>query len=149
MTDLFLLLILLFNAAILPISLKRCRDTHTILRGPFFLCEFFGSFVWADQVVFSVFWVVAASISLFLHNFLLFLFIYCLFWTVRSSGEVMYWFLQQFHPRPGNEPHLFWVNKHVPGEAVWFVHQIFWQCIVVVSLLLTFYTGYLLLQTLT
>ncbi|MBI5044369.1 MAG: hypothetical protein HZC02_00375 [Candidatus Levybacteria bacterium] len=148
MLELLLVFVGIFNAATFPIALRKCMSKNTILSKPFILCELFGSFVWADQVLFSLFWVFVSVVTLLMHDFLLFFLIFSLFWVVRSSGEVMYWFMQQFHPRPGNEPHLFWANQYIPGEAVWFVHQIFWQCVLTLTIISTLYLAYKWLPTL-
>ncbi len=129
-------------------ALRKSKKKSTILARPYKICEPFGSFVWADHVLFGPFWMLISVITLFLHDLLLFFLIYSVFWVVRSVGETLYWFFQQFSPRVGNEPEKFWINKHVPGEAVWFMHQIFWQCISVISVVLTIYTAHLWLQSL-
>lgn len=130
------------------IALKKCQSKETILAKPYKVCEIYGSFVWADHVVFGFFWSIVSLITFLLNDLFLFLLIFSLFWLVRATGEVVYWFLQQFHPRPGNEPHLFWINKYIPGQAVWFVHQIFWQCVSVIALVLSIYFTYLWLTSL-
>lgn len=119
-----------------------CQDESQILKSPWRLCEVFGSFVWADHIILGPFWMLISLACFLLQDVLLFLLIFSAFWLVRSSGEVLYWFLQQFHPRAGNEPEQYWINRHAPGEAVWFLHQIFWQCIAVLALILTIYFAY-------
>jgi hypothetical protein len=124
------------------------KDKSRILARPYKICEPFGSFVWADHVIFGPFWALVSFFTYFLNDWKLFLLIFSVFWLIRSSGETMYWFFQQFHPRVGNEPSKFWINRYVPGEAVWFMHQIFWQCITVLSFILTILFGFIWIKEL-
>jgi hypothetical protein len=138
-----LIIILLFNAFSFVVAYQKSKSKKTILVRPYRICELFGSFVWADHILFGPFWVAVSFITFILQDILLFLLIFSIFWLVRSGGETLYWFFQQFHPRQGNEPEQFWIHKHVPGEAVWFMHQIFWQCVIVISTILTIYLSFL------
>ncbi len=137
MQNLLLIFIFLFSVLSSAKAYFSCKSKSSILAKPWKMCEPFGSFVWADHIIIGPFWILASLTCLFLQDFLLFLLIASAFWLIRSGGETLYWFLQQFHPRGGNEPEQFWINKHAPGEAVWFLHQIFWQCISVVALICT------------
>lgn len=100
-----------------------------------------GAFVWGDAVIFGVFWFGLSVAVLMLDDWLLFLLSVSLFWVVRSLGETIYWFNQQFSPMVRND-----VTK-MPGasifhnDSIWFVYQIIAQCITVVSLILSIYFG--------
>lgn len=98
---------------------------------------FMGSFVWADHVVFALFWTISAIICLLLHDYLLFALIFSVFWLVRSVGESMYWFLQQFSQINRNPPENFKIHKIFHNNSVWFVHQIYWQVITVTTIITT------------
>lgn len=99
-----------------------------------------GSFVWADAVIFSLFWVGSSITTLLLNDWILFLLIISVFWVVRSLGETIYWLNQQFSSRRDkNPPEAFWIHKIFHDESVWFVYQIYWQCITVVSLIFSIY----------
>lgn len=143
-----LLLIVIINILTFIKALRASNDKKLILAKPYKICEPFGSFVWADHVLFGPFWVIVSLVTFVLHDFLLFLLVFAVFWVVRSIGETLYWFFQQFSPRVGNEPEKFWINNYVPGQAVWFMHQIFWQCITVISVVLTIFLTHLWLQSL-
>ena len=54
-----------------------------------------------------------------------------IFWIIRSAGEVLYWFLQQFASVKRDAPHTLWGQKLFPGESVWFAYQLVWQVILV------------------
>lgn len=109
---------------------------------PFGLCYWFNpisAFVWADAIVFGTFFFLVSALTLYLQDFLLFLLIFFVFWTVRSIGEQVYWFLEQFATNHRNPPHTLWANRHFPGGSVWVSLQIFWQCISVIGIIMSVY----------
>ncbi len=127
-------------------SLFKCQTHEGRVGKPYRICELYGSFVWADHVVFGLFWTVMAFVALLLQDWIFFLLTISLFWFIRSIGETVYWILQQFLPRKGNEPEKYWINKIVTGEGVWFIHQIIWQCVSVITLLTSIYLTFLWLS---
>jgi hypothetical protein len=98
-----------------------------------------GSFVQGDTVVFGLFWFVTSLVILVLKDWILFLLTLSVFWTVRSFGETIYWFNQQFSNINRNPPEKYWSHKYFPQDSLWFIHQIFWQCITVISIIFTIY----------
>ena len=108
----------------------------------------FSAFVQADKLVFGPFWVMVSFITLILNDWLLFLLFFSVFWLVRSIGETIYWFLQQFSPRPGNDPEKFFFYRYVHNDSVWFILQIWWQCLTVITIISTIYLSHLWLKTL-
>lgn len=97
------------------------------------------AFVWVDAIVFGAFFALASLLCLILQDFILFLLIFFVFWTIRSVGEQMYWFHEQFSLKHKNPPHTLWPSKFFKGEEVWIVMQIVLQCISVVSLISSVY----------
>jgi hypothetical protein len=106
----------------------------------------FGGFVQADNVIFGMFWFLTSTGTLLLKDWLLFLLIVSSFWLVRSIGETLYWFLQQFTFHEGNPPQKFWHHRIFHNDSVWFVNQIYWQCISVVTIITTIYLANLWLK---
>jgi hypothetical protein len=102
-----------------------------------------GAFVWADEVVFGLFWTAASLVTLFLNDWILFLLLQSAFWLIRSIGETIYWFLQQFSTINRNPPEKFLIYKIFKNDSVWFVFQIGWQCLTVISLIATIYLSHL------
>lgn len=94
-----------------------------------------GAFVWADSIVFGLFFTFVSAICLLLQNFLVFILVYSLFWTIRSFGEQFYWFLEQFSTVHKNPEHTLWVSKFFPRNSSWIALQTFWQCVSVVSII--------------
>jgi len=99
----------------------------------------FGIFVWGDAVVIGLFWTLVSLVTLILNDWYLFLLSLSLFWLIRSLGEVMYWIGQQYSTLERNPPHkqpFFSLFKY---NSIWFINQIIWQCIAVVSIIFSIY----------
>ena len=96
-----------------------------------------GAFVWGDILVFGIFWPIVGAISLIRQDWLLFLLIQALFWLVRSLGETIYWFNEQFAAKNRNHPASL-PGFHIFGnDSIWYVYQIIAQLITVISLVAT------------
>ena len=63
-----------------------------------------GAFIWEDLVVFALYNVVASIVVLLIKDNRYVLVFILFFWLIRSLGEVLYWFLQQFN-QPAHYPH--------------------------------------------
>lgn len=101
--------------------------------------SFLGAFVWVDAVTFGLFFFLASLVSLILQNVILLLLIFSVFWTVRSIGETIYWFLEQFVNPHKNKPETLHGHKFFPGDSIYIHYQIFWQCVSVVSIIVSVY----------
>lgn len=111
-------------------------------RNPYGLAGVFhlaGAFVWGDAVVFGWFWMLTAGLVWYLADFVLFMLLISLFWTVRAVGEIWYWLLQQFSMVAREKPEDSILYPLYRSEAVWFGHQIIWQCVLVLSLVSCLY----------
>ncbi len=118
-------------------GLKKSKRGDTNQETPHLL--FIGAFVWADAVVLGLFWSLSTLLILIFQDWLLFWLIVSVFWMVRSFGEIIYWLNQQFSSKNRNPPQKFWLYKFFPNDSVWFVIQVYWQCILVVSLIASVY----------
>lgn len=94
-----------------------------------------GVFVWGDAVVIGLFWTVLAMTSLVIQNWNFLGLGVALFWVVRAWGEVQYWLHEQFASHHRNEPKNLHFHRYFPGDSIWFVYQVFWQCATVIALL--------------
>jgi hypothetical protein len=133
--------VFIFGLISLLISLKGFKESSS-KNNSFGLTPYllpFGIFVWGDAVIFGFFWLLVSSITLLLNDWILFLLIISVFWVVRSFGETIYWFNQQFSKINRNPPEKFWLFKYFHNDSVWFIHQIIWQCIAVISIIITIY----------
>lgn len=109
----------------------------------------FSAFVFIDSVVFGPFFVIVSLFCLLLNQWILFLLIFSVFWTVRSIGEQVYWFHEQFAVKHRNVPSTLWPHKLFKGEEIWVVMQTFWQCISVIGIILSVYLFYIWFRSLT
>lgn len=100
-----------------------------------------GSFVWADAVVFGLFWLIFAGVSLVLNDWWLFLFGTAVFWAVRGLGETQYWIAQQFSSKNRNPVETLLFHEIFHDDSIWFVYQIFWQCVAVIAVIASMYFG--------
>lgn len=94
-----------------------------------------GSFVWTDGLILGVFWVIASTLLLVLNQPLISPLVYSLFWTVRSSGEIIYWIHEQFAAKKRNPPHTLFLYRLFPNESVWIAMQLLWQCVLIISII--------------
>lgn len=143
----FLALLLVFVVAVFTRSLhqcRRCNNSFGLTPGLFIL----GIFVWADAVIIAPFWMLTVGFSLLLQSWWLFLVFTGLFWVVRSLGETMYWFNQQFASVNRNPVENLLLSEWFDDDAIWFVYQIFWQSVTVFSLVASIYSIFNWLQTL-
>ncbi len=136
----FLLTFLVTNLALTIKAYFECKYKKNAFKDTPFLFPL-GSFVWADQLVFGLLWSGIASFSLLTSNWLTFLLATSLFWLTRSVGETIYWLNQQFSTVKRNPPEKYFLFKVFHNDSVWFVYQIFWQCIAVVTILTSLYLG--------
>lgn len=121
--------------------IKGYRETK-IKRNPYGLSKWFNpisAFVWADAVIFGLFFLFVSIFILLIQDFILLLLIFSVFWTVRSIGESVYWFLEQYADNHRNPEHTLWMNKWFPRNSVWIANQIFNQCIAVVGIISSAY----------
>lgn len=141
--------LLLFTLISLLVFAKSLHETKQ-KQNPFGLTPFLlplGIFVWADGVIIGLFWIISSFVAYLLKDSLLFIFLFSLFWLVRSAGEAIYWLNQQFSPINRNPPETLLKHQVFTGDSIWFVYQIFWQCILVVSILSSVYFGFLWLTS--
>jgi hypothetical protein len=68
-----------------------------------------GSFVWEDMIVFGLLHGTFSLGSFFLGNNLIWIVFFLVFWIVRSAGETLYFFLEQFVV-PQHHPHV--ITEH-------------------------------------
>jgi hypothetical protein len=116
----------------------RCRYKRNNLSydGIFFI---YGAFVWADIVIFGIFWAAVSVFIILTNDWILFPLTLSIFWLVRSVGETIYWFNQQFSTviRCSFKDDHWLIKIFGNNYTVWFVFQICMQCITVISLILS------------
>ena len=90
----------------------------------------FGSFVWEDLFIFSIYGLIASIIATSTHQTRLGLLFLVVFWIVRSGGEAGYFFLQQFI-QPSHYPHN--VDDHFQLIRFIFGDISYQQCLIVLQ----------------
>lgn len=112
--------------------------------GESFVLFWMGVFVWGDALVLGLFWFLVSIFVFVLKDWILFLLIFSVFWVVRSLGEVVYWFSHQFSTVVRNPPETLLGYRLFKNDSIWFVYQIVWQCILVLSIVTTIYLAKIL-----
>lgn len=134
-----LLAYFLFSLFGFIIGIDQSRRGNSYKKPKWGIYNLIGAFVWADTVVFGLFWLMTSLVVYFLEDWLLFLLILSVFWSVRAWGESVYWFNQQFSTLRKNSPKDIWFYQIFKNDSVWFVYQIFWQCILVLAVVASIY----------
>lgn len=106
-----------------------------------------GAFVMGDAFVLGIFWTGVAGLILLLQDWLLFWLIWSVFWVVRSAGETIYWFNQQFSTINRNPPHNLPWTSVFHDDSVWFIYQVICQCVMVAAILMSIYFATLWIRT--
>ena len=99
----------------------------------------YGIFVWGDAIIIGLFWTVVSLITVLTGNTSFFLITQAVYWIVRSMGEIIYWFLQQFAETKRDLPKTLAFHQFFPGESIWFAYQLFWQIVLVISIISLIY----------
>ena len=123
---------------------KYRKNAFTCTYGLFFL----GIFVWGDAVIFGLFWSISSLIAFIFQDWYLFLLITSVFWIVRSLGETIYWLNQQFSSLNRNPVKNLLGHSIFYNDSIWFIYQIFWQSINVISIIPSIYLANLWLKNL-
>lgn len=134
----FLIFVALYSALSFSMGFRQLY----FKKNPYGLTPLFyllGGFVWTDTVIFGVFFFLISIVSLLTTNVNLFFLVYSVFWVVRSIGEEIYWFLEQFAVKHRNYPTTLRGVKFFPEDSIWIGYQIFWQCIAVISIIFSVY----------
>lgn len=136
----FMLITLLF-AGLAIISFIKIRQHHGVIHFIYHWAFPVGSFVWEDLFVFSLYGLVAGLTTLCTGQIRIGLLFFIVFWVVRSAGETLYFFLQQFI-RPKHSPHYlesfhFKLLRRIFGplndQQAYILLQVFFQTILMLS----------------
>lgn len=131
--EIILFSVLLYALVGFGFALKHRLNSYKMVPG-FFLM---GAFIYGDVLPLSVFWILVSIACLVLHDLTLFYLILSLFWLVRSVGETLYWFHQQFTPRQWELEHFVRLPFYniVKNDSIWIIYQVVCQCVTVVTLI--------------
>ncbi|HSA83652.1 MAG TPA: hypothetical protein VLF20_02085 [Patescibacteria group bacterium] len=146
MQQIILVIFALINLILFLKGFAEIRKKNAFGRTDF--AAILGIFVWGDTLIIAPFWILVSALAFFFNNWSLFLLSFSVFWVIRSLGEVIYWIQEQFATHHRNPPHTLYLYKLFQNDAVWFIYQIFWQCIFVFAVLGTLFFGKIFLTTL-
>ena len=91
-----------------------------------------GAFVWEDMFVFSVYGLAASIATTWLGQWKYGLLFFLVFWMVRSAGETLYFFLEQFI-EPKHYPH--YVDEHFGLIRYIFGNISYQQCLIILQVM--------------
>jgi hypothetical protein len=101
-----------------------------------------GAFVWEDMLVFGLLHAALAFTSIVLKNNLIWLVGFLVFWIMRSAGETLYFFLQQFivplhHPHNigGHFGPIRKLFGNISDQKCYIILQAIMQSVLVISIL--------------
>lgn len=100
-----------------------------------------GAFVWEDMFVFSIYGLIASLITTWMGQWKYGVLFFLVFWLVRSIGETLYFFLEQFI-EPKHYPHYldehFWLVRAIFGNISYqqclIIMQVTFQIIAMISI---------------
>lgn len=131
----------LLNFILIFVSYFQIRKNPKSYTFFWYLAFFNGAFIWEDFFIFSILHTVGVSISLILADTKIWLLFMASFWLIRSLGETLYQFLEQFI-EPKHSPHF--ISEHfapilkvfgpIPEQKCFILVQIFFQSVSVISL---------------
>ncbi|HSW97044.1 MAG TPA: hypothetical protein VLF89_04435 [Candidatus Saccharimonadales bacterium] len=101
---LFLIIFALIQLTFFILSLTRIRNSKEHIGFIYSWAFVFGAFVWEDLLVFSFFNFLVILYVLLIKDIRQGLLIFTAFWMIRSAGETLYFFMQQF-TQPLHYPH--------------------------------------------
>ncbi len=128
----------LFSLAVFALGIFQVKVKNRTFSNTRFLF-WMGIFVWGDAVIIGLFWSLVSLVSIMLDDWILFCLIVSVFWVVRSLGETIYWLNQQYAPIIRNHPKDMVGYSLFKDDSIWFIYQIAWQCIMVVSIVTTIF----------
>lgn len=128
------------------LSLKKVHNSKDRVQFIYHWGWFIGAFVWEDLFIFSVLGVFITSMVLLLRDIRIAYLSFTVFWIVRSAGETLYFFLEQFTKDkmyPHVLTHHFAILRNIFGEIsdqkCFIIMQIAFQTILVCSIVSTIY----------
>ncbi|MBP9817211.1 hypothetical protein KBC75_00455 [Candidatus Shapirobacteria bacterium] len=125
---------------LLVISWRSIRRGKQIAEFTYSWAFLIGAFVWEDIFIFSLYGLIASIITVVTEQLKFGLFFFLIFWVIRSAGETLYFFLQQFL-EPKHFPHYiddrFQILRYIFGNISYqqclIIMQVFFQIIMMFS----------------
>lgn len=90
-----------------------------------------GGFVWEDVLIFSIYGGISSIVTLLFGDYKIGVLFFLVFWIVRSAGETLYFFLQQFI-EPKHDPHA--IDSHFVILRKIFKSLSYQQCLIIMQI---------------
>ena len=126
---LWVLLSLLFFSLII-LSCLKIRHLRGNIKFIYHWGFLFGVFVWEDLLVISIYCLIGSLSALIFQQNRIGLLFFVVFWIVRSAGEALYFFLQQFI-QPKHDPHF--IDEHFKFLRKVFGKLAYQQCLIIMQ----------------
>jgi len=141
MTTLLLWALALLYIVLFVLAWRKVRGSKDAFEFIYLPAALIGAFVWEDLLVFSAAFFIGTVLTLLVHDIRVGLLLLAAFWAVRSAGEALYFFLQQFHV-PTHSPHA--ISHHfvlfrrlfgnVHDQKCFIFMQITWQVVLTAAI---------------
>jgi hypothetical protein len=121
--DLRVLLIvnIVLQLVLFVVALNRLRGDYRLKTKRYLFI--FGSFVWEDALVFSLFWIISSLILLYLNSLKALIALILIFIIVRGLGELIYSLFQQFQKDETYRPFDFGF-RHLHRRNIFIIYQV-------------------------
>lgn len=140
------LILCLFFLSFLILSFYKIKDSRHTVEFIYHWGWIIGAFVWEDLFIFSLLGFCVTSIVLLTNDIRIGYLSFTVFWIVRSAGETLYFFLEQFTQDkmyPHVLTHHFTALRNIFGDIsdqkCYIIMQISFQTILVFSIVSTIY----------
>lgn len=129
------------NLLLAILSVSKIKESPKKLNFIWYWGFLSGAFVWEDMLIFGILHSLVSFFIVFAQNSEIWIIYYLIFWVVRSSGETLYFFLQQFI-QPKHHPHKITTHfdqlkklfGNISDQKCFIIMQVVMQSITVLSL---------------
>jgi len=136
----------ILNLTLSLLSFYKIKQNKKQCEFIYFWGSLFGAFVWEDLFIFALYNFLTVIAAFLLTDLRVILLTFIVFWVVRSAGETLYFFLQQFI-EPKHHPHN--ISNHfntlkklfgnISEQKCMIIMQVCFQLITVTSLVALIY----------
>lgn len=127
----FLILLALFFFSLTYISYRKIVSYKGKIHFTYTWAALMGGFVWEDVLVFSIYGGISSILTLLFGDYRIGILFFLVFWIVRSAGETLYFFLQQFI-EPKHDPHA--IDSHFVILRKIFKTLSYQQCLIIMQI---------------
>ncbi|MCB9806909.1 hypothetical protein H6768_03370 [Candidatus Peribacteria bacterium] len=127
----FLILLVVFFFSLTFIAYRKIVSYKGKIHFTYTWAALMGGFVWEDVLIFSIYGGISSILTLLFRDYRLGILFFLVFWIVRSAGETLYFFLQQFI-EPKHDPHA--IDNHFVLLRKVFQTLSYQQCLIIMQI---------------